>query len=75
MSIRLQSLDTLKYVGASSSWTDMPEQARDFDGGTEALFYCYEHHLKHMRVLGQFDDPEENFTVRLPDFSFGQPAD
>jgi hypothetical protein len=73
MSIRLQSLDTLKYVGQSSGWTDRPEQAREFGGGTVALFHCYQHHLKHMRMLGRFDDPGENFTIRLPDYSSGRP--
>jgi hypothetical protein len=72
MSILLQNLETLQYVSQPSGWTDEREHAREFGGGTEALFYCYQHHLEHMRILGQFDDPQQNFTIPLTEISFGQ---
>jgi hypothetical protein len=72
MSIFLQSLETMKYVGIATGWTDNPRMAREFGGGTEALFYCYQHHLARMRILGQFEDPRENFTIPLTEISFGQ---
>jgi hypothetical protein len=75
MSILLQNLETLQYVGRPSGWTDRPEQAREFGGGTVALFYCHQHQLKYMRMLGRFDDPRENFTIRLPDFSTAKPPE
>jgi hypothetical protein len=75
MSILLQSLDTMKYVGRPSGWTERPELAREFGGGTEALFYCYQHHLDHMRILGQFADARQNFTIPLNTISFGQTAE
>jgi hypothetical protein len=72
MSILLQSIETLKYVDEPSGWTDRRDHAREFGGGTEALFYCYQHHLKHMRILGQFDDPQQDFTIPLTEISFDQ---
>lgn len=65
MSVVLQSLETLKYVEPLAGWTECPERAREFGGGTAALIYCYQHHLKNMRILGRFDDPQKNFTITL----------
>jgi hypothetical protein len=65
MSVVLQSLETLKYVEPLTGWTERPELARKFGGGTDALIYCYQHRLKNMRILGQFDDSQKNFTINL----------
>jgi len=65
MSVVLQSLETLKYVEPLAGWTECPERAREFGGGTDALIYCYQHHLQNMRILGRFDDPQKNFTINL----------
>jgi hypothetical protein len=67
MSVLLQSIWTSKYVEDGARWTDYPNEALQFNGATEALFYCYKHRLKHMQVLGQFDDPGKNFTIPLTD--------
>ncbi len=65
MSVLLQSMQTAKYVRVTGGWTEQPEQAADFSGGTEALIYCYQHHLKDMQILGQFEDPRRNFKIPL----------
>ena len=65
MSVLLQSMKTSKYVEQPLGWTERPEAARKFGGGTDALFYCYQHHLKNMRILGQFADPRQNFVIPL----------
>jgi len=65
MSVLLQSIETAKYVEHPVGWTDCPEKALEFGGGTDALIYCYQHRLKNMRILGQFADPKQNFTIPL----------
>jgi hypothetical protein len=65
MSILLQNSATSKYVESPTQWTDKPDVALHFDGGSDALLFCYQHHLKNMRILGRFDDPSQNFTISL----------
>lgn len=66
MSVKLQSITTSKFVQQPEGWTDQSEMARQFGGGTDALFYCYRHRLENMRILGQFADPQQNFEITLP---------
>ena len=70
MSVYLQSLNTDKYVAGPEQWTDRPEKARQFGGGTEALFFCYQHRLGDVQILGRFPNPRENFTISLRNKSF-----
>ena len=65
MSVLLQSMDHAKYVQQPGGWTETPEEAREFGGAMEALFYCCHHHLDNMRSLGRFGDPEQDFTIPL----------
>jgi hypothetical protein len=65
MSVLLQSMDHAKYVQQPGGWTETPEEAREFGGAMDALFYCYHHHLDNMRILGRFGDPEQDFTIPL----------
>lgn len=65
MSVLLQSLDHAKYVQNAGGWTATPEEARQFGGATDALFYCYHHRLDNVRILGRFGDPEKDFTIPL----------
>ena len=65
MSVLLQSVETAKYVEHLEGWTERSENARDFGGATDALIYCYKYHLRNMQILGQFDDPQKNFTIHL----------
>jgi len=65
MSVKLQNIATSKFVQHPEGWTDQNEQAREFGGSTDALFYCYRHQLTNMRILGQFADPRQNFEITL----------
>jgi hypothetical protein len=65
MSVLLQSLDHAKYVQNAGGWTETPKEARQFGGATEALFYCYHHHLENVRILGRFGDPGKDYTIPL----------
>ena len=65
MSIYLQSLKTEKFVKGPKLWTDHKEDARKFGGGADALFYCYEHELNSMQILGRFEDKSQDFTIPL----------
>ena len=65
MSILLQNAATAKFVEGPTSWTDRPDVAMHFNGSSEALLYCYEHHLRNMRILGRFDDPRKNFAISI----------
>jgi hypothetical protein len=70
MSVYLQSLRTEKFVQGPKKWTDTPEQAREFGGGIDALFFCYQNHLADMQILGRFTDPQKDFTIPLKESSF-----
>jgi len=70
MSVKLLSVRNSKFVQHPEGWTDREELAREFGGGTDALFYCYRHHLTNMRILGQFADPRQNFDITLPEHTF-----
>jgi len=65
MSVYLQSLQTDKYVSGPDEWTDQPDKARKFGGGSDALFYCYQHQLKDVQILGRFSNPKDDFTISL----------
>jgi len=59
-------------VQRPEGWTDREERACEFGGATDALFYCYNHHLTDMRILGQFEDPRQNFNIALSENRFEQ---
>jgi len=70
MSVLIQSMRTEKFVKGPAQWTDRPEKAREFGGGIDALFYCYQNHLDDMKILGRFPDPRQNFTIPLSEETF-----
>jgi hypothetical protein len=70
MSVKLLNEKTSKFVQESHGWTDDERKARNFGGATDALFYCYRHHLANVRILGQFADPRQNFEITLPTNTF-----
>jgi len=74
MSVLLQSVETAKYVERSDGWTELPAKAREFGGATDALFYCYKHHLRNMQILGQFAYPQKNFTIPLTEIGWTRTA-
>jgi hypothetical protein len=63
MNILLQSKKTLSYITDLSTWTKQHEKARLFETGIEALFFCFNRHLKNMQILGEFVNPRINFTI------------
>jgi len=58
-------MDNAKYVQQPDGWTEDPDHARQFGGAMEALYYCYHNHLENMRILGQFGDPDRDFSIPL----------
>jgi len=71
MNILLQNKKTLNYVKDLSQWTMQHEKARSFGTGIEALFYCFNRHLKNMQILGEFVNPRFNFTMPVTDLGGG----
>jgi hypothetical protein len=71
MNILLQNKKTLTYVTDLSTQTMQHEKAHLFGTGIEALFYCLNHHLKSMQILGEFVDPRFNFTMPVTDIRGG----
>jgi len=65
MSVLLQSMKTEKYVNEAEGWTPLSAQAKDFPGANEALRYCFQHHLAHMKILGLFVDSRMDFSISL----------
>jgi hypothetical protein len=70
MSVRLLNAKTAKFVQEVQGWTDDANKARDFGGATNALFYCYQHHLADVRIIGQFANPRENFDISVRESTF-----
>ena len=68
MNVLLQNKSTLNYVKGLSGWTTKHEQARVFETGLEALFFCFNHHSTNMQILGEFADARMNFTFPVSDF-------
>src|SRR5512137_2911373 len=62
MNILLQNRKTLTYVTDLSTWTIQHEKAHCFGTGIEALFFCFNRHLKNMQILGEFVNVRFNFT-------------
>ena len=71
MNILLQNKQTLSYVTDRSTWTTQREKAHLFGTGIEALFYCFNRHLKNMQVLGEFVNPRLDFTMPVTDLKGG----
>jgi len=53
MSVLLKSLQSAKYVEHPSGWTEKPENARQFGGAMDALFYCCKHQLRNVEIQGR----------------------
>ena len=67
MNIVLQNKTTLSYVTDLSTWTTQHEKAHLFGTGIDALFFCFNRHLKNMQILGEFVNPRFNFTMPVTD--------
>ena len=71
MNILLQSKKSFSYITDLSAWTKKPEKAHHFETGIEALFFCFNRHLKNMQILGEFVNPLMNFTMPVTDLRGG----
>jgi hypothetical protein len=71
MNILLQNRKTLTYVTDLPTGTMRREKAHQFETGIEALFFCFNGHLKNMQILGEFVDPRLNFTIPVTDLRGG----
>ena len=71
MNILLQNRKTLTYVTDLPTGTMQHEKAHLFETGIEALFFCFNRHLKNMQILGEFANPRMNFTMPVTDLKGG----
>ena len=71
MNILLQSKRTTSYVTDLSEWTKQREEAHHFETGIQALFFCFNRHLKNMQILGEFVNPRLDFTIPVTDLRGG----
>jgi hypothetical protein len=71
MNILLQNKKTLTFVTGPSTSTMQREKAHRFETGVEALFFCFNRHLKNMQILAEFVNPRLNFTMPVTDLRGG----
>ena len=67
MEILLQNKNTLRFLDDGSGWTRERAHARSFGTGLEAIFFCLNHQLANMQILGSFTDRRMDFTVPVTD--------
>lgn len=67
MKVLLQNKTTLYYVQGARGWTTQVEKARVFGSGLEAFFFCLDHRMANMQILGKFADARMNFSVPVTD--------
>lgn len=68
MNILLQNKRTLNYVEGTTGWTTRRDKAHVFGTGLEAVFFCLNHHIANMQILGEFTDQRMNFSVPVTDY-------
>ena len=71
MNILLQNKKTAGYITDLSEWTNQREKAHHFETGIQALFFCFNRHLKNMQILGEFVNPRMDFTMPVTDLRGG----
>ena len=71
MNILLRNKKTLTYVTDLSTQTMQHATAHLFGTGIEALFFCFNRHLRNMQILGEFANPRINFTMPVTDLRGG----
>jgi len=68
MRLVLQKNDNSAFIeGLAGSWTRRSEAAYVFANGLEALSFCFQRHLRSMKIVAIFSDPALNFTVPVTD--------
>ena len=71
MNILLQNQRTSQYVQGTCGWTPDHEQACHFLTGLEAMFFCFNHHVRNMRIVGEFTDKRMDFALPVTDLRGG----
>ena len=67
MNILLQDTETLKFIGPKAGWTKKHDEARSFQRGVDALFFCYNAGIPNMVMLFEFTDRRMNFSFPVTD--------
>jgi len=67
MNILLQDSQTLKYINPTAGWTNKHDEARIFQRGLDALFFCYNAGIPNTVLLFEFADPQKNFSLPVTD--------
>jgi len=68
MILVLQKKDNSAFIeGLGASWTRRSEAAYVFPNALDALSFCFQRHLRSMKILAIFSDPALNFTVPVTD--------
>ena len=67
MNILLQNRRTLNFLAGTTGWTPDRDKARIFGTGLEAMFFCLNHHICNMQIVGEFADWRMDFTVSITD--------
>jgi hypothetical protein len=71
VNILLQNKKTMSYVKGPAAWTADRAKARVFETGIEALFFCFNRHIKNMQILGDCVNARLNFTLPVTDLRGG----
>jgi hypothetical protein len=67
MDILLQDKRTMRFLDGGGGWTPNRAEARTFGTGLEAIFFCLNHQLANMQILGAFADRRMDFSVPVTD--------
>ena len=67
MKILLQDTQTLKFIGPTAGWTKDHDEARNFQRGLDALFFCFNARFPNMVMLFEFSDRRMNFSFPVTD--------
>ena len=62
MSVVLRSVGSRKFVKHPTEWTAAENEARKFGGAAEALFYCCQHRISNVEIMGK------DFKIPVPKF-------
>jgi hypothetical protein len=55
MNVLLQKKSTLEYLKNQTEWTALRGEARVFASGLDALYFCYNHGIRNMQIVGECD--------------------
>lgn len=72
MKIKLQNKWNLAFIkDLEGGWTKNSDLAHPFATDLEALFFCFNRHMKNMQIVASFADARMNFSVPVADVGAG----